>query len=78
MLENNNSMTDKKYSKITLLPKDKDELKKFQEFRSDDVFYMFKIMSILATFEVGLMLLALLHALAVGLDLKLNTIQLIY
>ena len=39
---------------------------------------MFKIMSILATCEVGMMVFALVYTLAVGADLKLNTIQLIY
>ena len=77
-MSNNNSVTDKKYSKITLLPRDKDELRKFQNFRNDDVFYMFKIMCILATIEVGLMAFAFLYAHAVGLALKQNTIQLVY
>ena len=65
IMPNNRSSTSTKYSKITLLPIDKDELRKFQDFRSEDVFYMLRFMSILATCEVVLLVLVFLHALAV-------------
>ena len=71
-------MTESKYSKFTLIPINEEEVAKFKTFRNEDVFYMFKIICILAFCEFCFLILALLYSLATGTETKLNAIKLLY
>ena len=71
-------MTANKYSKITLIPKDEEEVRRFKTFRNEDVFYMFKIICGLALFELVATSLHFSYQLATGTFTSLKLFNLLY
>ena len=71
-------MTEGKYSKITLIPKDEEERRKFKAFRNEDVFSMFTFVSALASCEVFFLVAAVINSLFEGSDIAFNMINFVY
>ena len=53
-------------------------MRKFKTFRNEDVFYMFKIICILAIGELVIVALAMLYSLATGTYSSLKLFNLLY
>ena len=71
-------MAESKYSKITLHLTDDEERQKFKVFRNEDVFSMFTFVSILASCEVVLLTVVVIHSLFTGVDVEFTLINFAY
>ena len=71
-------MTERKSLKVMLHPTDEEERKRFKAFRNEDVFSMFTFVAILASFEVFLLTVVMIHSLFTGIDVEFTLINFLY